>query len=107
MTDDVENSAAASPAPSPPSAPTKNPRGRPPKVAAKETAQQRIERLEAELTKAREAKKLAEQHQESIVGAAVVRHARADDKFRRQLAALLRAEVKGKADLAAIAELLT
>jgi hypothetical protein len=36
----------------------------------------------------------------------VVRHARANEDFRRQLASILRAEVKAKADLATIAGLL-
>ena len=35
-----------------------------------------------------------------IVGAVVVRHARANEDFRRQLASILRVEVKAKADLA-------
>ena len=84
---------------------TKKGPGRPHK-AAMETPQQRIERLQAELHQAQEAKKRADERQATIVGAAVVRHARANEDFRRQLAAILRAEVKAKADLAAIADLL-
>jgi hypothetical protein len=82
----------------------KNPRGRP-KVAP-ETSQQRIDRLKAELEQAEEAKKLIEQQRDSIVGKAVVTHALAHADYRHTLATLLRAEVKNKADLAAIAELL-
>jgi hypothetical protein len=83
----------------------KNPRGRP-KAAAPETPQQRIDRLKAELQQAEEAKKLIEQQRDSIVGKIVVAHAAANADYRRQLATLLRAEVKGKADIAIIAELL-
>jgi hypothetical protein len=50
-----------------------------------------------------EAQKLENERQATIVGAVVVRHARTNMDFRRQLAAILRAEVKAKADLAAIA----
>src|ERR1700721_2985386 len=106
MLDNVENT-VSTPAPAP-SSPAKKGRGRPAKIgiAAKETPQQRVDRIKGELQKAEEAQKLAEQHQAAIVGAVVVRHARADDNFRRQIAALLRADVKNKTDFAAIAELL-
>ena len=90
-------------APSHPQAVKKGP-GRP--RSTPENPQQRIERLQAELHQAHEALKIAEQHRAMIVGAVVVRHARANDDFRRQLAVILRAEVKAKADLAAIADLL-
>jgi len=59
------------------------------------------------LHQAQEAQKQADERQATIVGAVVVRHARTNVDFRRQLAAILRAEVKAKADLAAIAGLLT
>ena len=105
MTDNVENT--ASPASPPPSAPGKKGRGRPPnKATSTETPRQRIERLRAELQKAEAAQQAAEQHQDAIVGKVVRRHALAHADYRRQLATLLRAEVKSKADLAAIAELL-
>jgi hypothetical protein len=95
-TPDIEASAAA-----------KKTRGRPPKSSpAPETPQQRIDRLKAELQQAEEAKKELERHRDSIVGKVVVTHALANPDYRRQLATLLRAEVKGKADLAALAELL-
>jgi hypothetical protein len=81
-------------------------RGRPPKATMTETPQQRIDRLRAELQKAEEAQQAAEQQQASIVGKVVIRHALAHADHRRQLATLLRAGVKSKADLAAIAELL-
>jgi hypothetical protein len=90
-------------APSPPPGAKKGP-GRP--RSTPETPQQRIERLQAELQHAQEAVKLADERQATIVGAAVVRYARANVDFRRQLAAALRAEVKAKADIAAIANLL-
>jgi hypothetical protein len=96
MTTDAE---IASPSPHPA---TKKGPGRP--RSAPETPQQRIERLQAELRQAQEAQKQQDERQATIVGAAVVRHARANVDFRRQLAAALRAEVK--ADIAAIANLL-
>jgi hypothetical protein len=89
---------------SPSSALTKRGPGRP--RSAPETPQQRIERLQAELVKAQEAQKLMDQRQAAIVGAVVIQHARANEEFRRQLASILRAEVKAKTDLAAIADLL-
>jgi flagellar hook-basal body complex protein FliE len=85
---------------------SKKSRGRPAK-ATPETPQQRIDRLKAELQKAEEAKKAAEQQRDSIVGKAVVAHAFAHADFKRQLAGILRSSLKGKADLASIAELLT
>jgi hypothetical protein len=88
---------------SPPPTTKKGP-GRP--RSTPETPQQRIERLQVELHQAQEAQKQAEQRQAAIVGAVVVRHARANEDFGRQLAAILRAGVKAKADLAAIADLL-
>jgi hypothetical protein len=75
--------------------------------SAPETPQQRIDRLQAELQKAQEAQKLENERQATIVGAVVVRHAATNMDFHRQLAAILRTEVKAKADLAAIASLLT
>jgi hypothetical protein len=112
MTDTVENS-DATPSPSASTVtgsatpPAKKPRGRPPKLAVTETPQQTIDRLEAQLQQAREAKKIAEQQRDAIIGKVVVAHALAHADYRHQLAALLRDEVKSKADLAAIAELLT
>lgn len=50
--------------------------------------------------------KHAEQQRDAIVGAVIVRYALVHPDFRRQLADILRAEVKSKTDLAAIAELL-
>jgi hypothetical protein len=106
--------------PTPDVAPTveKKPRGRPagrprladsetPKPKTHETPQQKIERLQAELQQAHEAKKIADQHRDSLVGSVVVAHALAHADYKRQLATILRAEIKNKADLAAIAELLT
>jgi hypothetical protein len=90
--------------PSPPPATKKGP-GRP--RSTPETPQQRITRLQAELHQAQEAQKQADERQATIVGAVVVRHARTNVDFRRQLAAILRAGVKAKADLVAIADLLT
>ena len=95
-----------SPVPSPAPA-AKKPRGRPPKAALPETHQQKIERLQAELEQAREAKRLADERQAVIVGRVVISHALADPDYRRQLVALLRKEVTGKAELAAINELLS
>ncbi len=110
------NDASNSDTPAPAAIPTpdmdaatvgKKTRGRPPKSSAPETPQQKIERLQAELQQAREAEKRRQEHRDSIVGKIVVAHALAHPDYRRQLAALLRAELKGKTDLAAIAELLT
>jgi hypothetical protein len=69
--------------PSPPPATKKGP-GRP--RSTPETPQQRIERLQAELHQAHEAQKQADERQAAIVGAAVVRRARADENYRRELA---------------------
>jgi hypothetical protein len=98
MTTDTET---ASPSPSPA---TKKGPGRP--RSSPETPQQRIERLQAELQQAHEAKKLVEQKQALIVGMAVIHRSRADENYRPQLAAILRDEIKSKTDLAAIADLL-
>ena len=95
-----------SPVPSPAPA-AKKPRGRPPKAALPEAHQQKIERLQAELEQAREAKRLADERQAGIVGRVVISHALADPDYRRQLVTLLRKEVTGKAELAAINELLS
>ena len=90
--------------PTPP-AEAKRKAGRP-RISGTETQQQRIERLQAELRAAQDALKLAEERRASIVGAAAVRHARKNDEFRRALAAALRVEIKSKAELAAVADLL-
>ena len=50
--------------------------------------------------------KQAEEKRAGIVGAAALRHVRRNVEFARQLAAALRAEVKAKADRAAIGDLL-
>ena len=71
-----------------------------------ETPQQRIDRLRAELQKAEEDKAALERQRESIVGKAVLAHARAHPDYHKQLASLLRNEVKAKADLAILDELL-
>jgi hypothetical protein len=92
-------------APSSPPPATKKGPGRP--RSTPETPQQRIERLQAELHNAQKALKLADERQATIVGDVVVRHARTNVDFRRQLATILRAGVKAKGDLAAIADLLT
>ena len=68
--------------------------------------QQRVERLQAELRNTQDVLKLGEEKRAAIVGGATVRHARKNPEFRRTLAAVLRAEVKSKADLAAVADLL-
>src|SRR5271156_2898177 len=90
--------------PPPPAAAKRGP-GRPRRPAT-ETQQQRVERLQTELQHAQEALKLAEEKRAGIVGAAAIHHSRSHAQFRRQLAAMLRAEVKSKADLAAVADLL-
>jgi hypothetical protein len=111
MSETGENSAAASPSTSADNAPAtpaaKKGRGRPPKSSAPETPQQRIDRLNAELQQAHEAKKIAEQHRDFIVGRVMVAHALANPDFRKQIAAILKTEVKGKGELAAISELLS
>jgi hypothetical protein len=105
MPDDVKIAA-----PSPPPSPVKKGRGRPRSVTT-ESPQQRIERLEAELHHAHEARKIAEQHRAALVGAVVLTHARTDEDFRRELAVVLRmaltlrAEFKSKADRATLSEL--
>ena len=91
--------------PSPALSAGKNPRGRPRQNAA-ESQHQRIKRLQDELRQAQAALKISEERRASIVGAAVLRHVRHDDDFARRLAAMLRAEVKAKADRAAIRDLL-
>jgi hypothetical protein len=105
MPDDVENTA-----PSPPPSPVKKTRGRPRKIAT-ESPQQRIERLQAELQQAHEAKKIADQHHAALVGAVVITHARTDEDFRRELAGVLRmavtlrTEFQSKADRIALSDL--
>ena len=88
-----------------PSPPVKRGRGRPPSVT-RESPQERIKRLQAELQHAHEAHKKAEQHRAEIVGGVVINHARTDAEFRRQLiAAFRKADVKSKADQATLSEL--
>jgi hypothetical protein len=88
-----------------PSRAGKKTRGRPARPTP-ETPQQRIDRLKAELQQAEDAKRALETQRDVIVGKAVVAHALANPDFGRQLAGILRTEVKGKADLAALSELL-
>jgi hypothetical protein len=90
--------------PSPAPAGEKKRRGRP--QAGPETHKQRVARLQAELKEAQAAMKLADEKRAGIVGAAALRHARHNVEFSRQLAAALRAEIKAKADRAAIADLM-
>ena len=92
------------PLPSPAPDAEKKRRGRP--QAGPETHKQRVERLQAELKEAQAALKLTEGKRAAIVGAASLRHASRNVEFSRQLAAALRAEIKAKADRAAIADLL-
>jgi len=93
------------PLPSPTPSERKKGPGRP-RQAATETHKQRVERLQAELKDAQAALKLTEEKQAAIVGAAALRHARRNVEFSRQLAAMLRAEIKAKADRAIVADLL-
>ena len=98
----MDNSGETLPSPAP--ADTKPRRGRP--QTNPESHQQRIERLQAELKDAQAALKLTEEKRASVVGHASLRHARHNTEFSRQLAAALRAEVKSKADIATVADLL-
>jgi hypothetical protein len=66
----------------------------------------RVKRLQAELRDAQAALKLSEEKQDAVVGAAALRHARRNAKFGKELAAMLRAEVKAQADRAIVADLL-
>ena len=91
--------------PSPAPSAGKNPRGRP-RQSATESQHHKINRLQDELRQAQAALKVSEERRASIVGAAALRHVRHDDHFARRLAAMLRAEVKAKADRAAIRDLL-
>ena len=80
-------------------------RGRPP-ATGPESHRQRIERLQVELKEAQEALRATEEKRASIAGHAVLRHARHNTEFARQLAAALRAEIKSKADRATLADLM-
>jgi len=77
-----------------------------PRQAATETQKQKVERLQDELRQAQAALKLSEEKRASIIGHAALRHARRHTEFARALAAMLRAEIKAKADRAAVADLL-
>jgi hypothetical protein len=90
--------------PSPALAIGKNPRGRPRRNAT-ETQQQKIERLQDELRQAQTAWKISEERRAAIVGAAALRHVRHNTEFARHLAAMLRAEIKSKADRTTVADL--
>lgn len=90
--------------PSPAPAASEKRRGRP--QAGPESQKQRVERLQAELREAQAALKQNEEKRAGIVGTAALRHARHNAEFARQLAAALRAEIKAKADRAAVGDLL-
>ena len=83
----------------------KIPRGRP-RQSATESQHQRIKRLQDELRQAQAALKISEERRAAVVGAAALCHVRLNTEFARQLAIMLRAEVKAKADRAAIRDLL-
>lgn len=91
--------------PSPAPAAEKRGRGRP-RQSTPETLQQRLDRAQTELKEAQAAMKLAEDRRASIAGHAAIRHARHHTEFARQFAAALRAEVRAKADQAAVADLM-
>jgi len=91
--------------PSPSPAAAEKRRGRPPAAVA-ETHKGRVARLQAELREAQAALKASEERRAVIVGHACLRHARHNAEFSRQLAAALRAEVKAKAERAALGDLL-
>ena len=91
------------PALTPPGA--KNTRGRP-RQGNTESQQQKIERIRQELRQAEAALKISEEKRAAIVGAAALRHARRHAEFARQLAAMLRAEIKAKTDRAIVADLM-
>ena len=91
--------------PSPPPSSTPRPRGRP-RQTQQENPQQRIERLTREMQQAQDELRISEEKRAGIVGAAAIRHARHNAEFARQLAAMLRAEVKAKADRAAVGDLM-
>lgn len=102
MPSDTEN-----PSPDDPPPTAKRSRGRPPAQSITETHQQRITRLQDELRHAQEALKISEDRRAMIAGHACLRHARHSAEFARHFAAALRAEVKAKADQAAIRDLIT
>ena len=77
-----------------------------PRNAGTESQQQRIERIREELREAEAALKASEEKRAGIVGAAVLRHVRRNPDFASQLATVLRAEIKAKADRATVADLL-
>jgi peptidoglycan hydrolase CwlO-like protein len=92
--------------PSPPPAADEKKRPGRPRQAGTETQKQKVERLQDELRQAQAALKVSEEKRAAIVGAAALRHARRHAEFARALAAMLRAEVKAKADRAALGDLL-
>jgi hypothetical protein len=100
----MNTSGESTPSPAPSSG-GKNARGRPRQGNA-ESQQQKIERIRQELRQAEAALKVSEEKRASIVGAAVIRHARHHTEFARHLTAALRAEVKAKADRTTVADLL-
>jgi hypothetical protein len=87
-----------------PSSEAKKRPGRP-RQPASETQKQKVERLQKELVEAQAALKLSEEKRAAIVGAAALRHARRNTEFARQLATMLRAEIKSKADRTTLADL--
>ena len=72
-------------------------RGRPSKSSA-ETPQQRVQRLEAELVQAKAAMLGLTKEQAAIIGQVVMVEMQKDADFRRQVVAILRANVKRQAD---------
>jgi peptidoglycan hydrolase CwlO-like protein len=93
------------PLPSPAASEGKKRPGRP-RQTATETQKQKVERIQEELRQAQAALRVSEERRAAIVGAAALRHARHHAEFARKLAAMLRAEVKAKADRATVADLL-
>jgi hypothetical protein len=80
-------------------------RGRP-RQSITETARQRVERIQEELRQAQVALRESEEKRAVIVGTAALRHVKRNTEFARQLAAMLRAEIKSKAERATIADLM-
>ncbi len=103
MSDTEAANSPPSPAPAPASDAPR--RGRPPR-SEPETPEARVFRLQRELQAAEQAVAERLEKQASIVGAAVIAHARQSPEFARQLADILRARVTRKNDLGLIGELL-
>ena len=71
-----------------------------------ETTQQRIDRVEAELLKLKEAKQREDRERDAVIGRVEVARALADADYRKDLSARLRKEITSKAELALVDELL-